>query len=673
LEVTGVWVDAETNIDYLNFFTVADSVVELIEQAQGRPLSIGVSGAWGVGKSSLVMLTKDALERRERERAEAAGIDPKDFKPKYIFVSFNAWLYQGYDDARAALMEAIAVKLNEVAEDRQTGVDKTKEFLSRIDWFRLASLTAGSAAALAFGLPPVGLIGQFASLFRRGRKDGVDTDLIEDTQDAISEGIGQGKGLLKPKPASDESPREQIQALRDSFVAALKELDITLVVLIDDLDRCLPETAVSTLEAIRLFLFLDGTAFVIAADEHMIKHAVKKHFEQPDDSLVTNYFDKLIQIPIRVPTLGTQEVRAYMFLLYVHNSTLDKTQQETIRVAVCKRLAKTWRGLRIDRAFIQSLGIPLPDELVAQLDTADRLTAIMTTASGIAGNPRLIKRILNALAVRMAVAKNQAVAVDEAALAKLLLFERLAPANLYKQLATSITNSNDGKPHILDRWEPNETTKAPHASTGHTPGLATDHHDESSGQDRDSHPEDGATAIRLSADEWNTDFVKEWLALPPRLADIDMRGALYVSREHLPVVTTEDGLSSIAAELLQALLEHPREAAVLAEKLAALSGPEQTRIFERLLDTARPIEEWGVPDILEALLVIVRVAPDLRSSLAGFLGNRPAAQIQPDLIPKIAEYPWAADLLATWANNSEIAAPVKAAIASRVNNGNIAK
>jgi len=120
--------------------------------------------------------------------------------------------------------------------------------------------------------------------------------------------------------------------------------------------------------------------------------------------------------------LGTQEVRAYMFLLYVHNSTLDKNQQETIRVAVCERLAKTWRGLRIDRAFIQSLGIPLPDELVAQLDTADRLTAIMTTASGIAGNPRLIKRILNALAVRMAVAKNQAVAVDEAALAKLLLF-----------------------------------------------------------------------------------------------------------------------------------------------------------------------------------------------------------------------------------------------------------
>jgi predicted KAP-like P-loop ATPase len=57
-----VWADTETNVDFINFATVADSVVELIEQAQGKPLSIGVSGAWGVGKSSLVMLTRDALE-----------------------------------------------------------------------------------------------------------------------------------------------------------------------------------------------------------------------------------------------------------------------------------------------------------------------------------------------------------------------------------------------------------------------------------------------------------------------------------------------------------------------------------------------------------------------------------------------------------------------------------
>jgi predicted KAP-like P-loop ATPase len=680
-----MWADTETNIDYINFSTVADSVVELIEQAQGKPLSIGVSGAWGVGKSSLVMLTKDALERRERGRARDQGIKDDDFDSKYIFVSFNAWLYQGYDDARAALMEAIAVELAKVAEERKTGIEKTQDFLRRIDWFRLASLTAGSAAALALGLPPVGLIGQFASLFNRGRKDGVDDALIEDAQGAITEGAKQAKGLLKDKPAQYETPRQRIQALRDSFVAALQELNVTLVVLIDDLDRCLPETAVSTLEAIRLFLFLDGTAFVIAADDQMIKHAVKKHFDQPDDSLVTNYFDKLIQVPIRVPTLGTQEVRAYMFLLYVHNSTLGREERERIRIAACERLAKTWQGLRIDRAFIQSLGIDLPNELVAQLDTADRLTPIMATASGIAGNPRLVKRFLNALSVRMAVARNQGVSVDEAALAKLLLFERLAPPDLYQELAASITNNVDGKPHLLDGWEPEDPGAASTTSTGpNDPADPRDHAGPaaapgSAGKETAS-PEDrieGDDAAQPEAasipEKWTTGFAKEWLALPPRLADIDMRGALYVSREHLPILTVEDGLSSTAAELLQALIEHPSEAGALTERLKELNGPEQSRIFERLLDLARPIDEWGVPDILEALLIMAQVAPGLSGSLAGFLGGRPAAQIQPDLIPRVFGQPWASDLMNTWAANRDIAAPVKAAIARRVGIGNITK
>ena len=49
-----MWVGSETSVDYLNCSSVAESVVELSEQATGRPLLIGVSGAWGVGKSSLM-------------------------------------------------------------------------------------------------------------------------------------------------------------------------------------------------------------------------------------------------------------------------------------------------------------------------------------------------------------------------------------------------------------------------------------------------------------------------------------------------------------------------------------------------------------------------------------------------------------------------------------------
>lgn len=667
-----MWLDSETDVDFINFGSVAESVAELIVQADGQPLSVGVSGPWGVGKSSLIKLTRSALDQRQ-PKAQPGG----DARPaKYVYVEFNAWLYQGYDDARAALMEAIAARLAELAEERQTGVDKTQAFLRRIDWFRFASLSAGSAAALAFGLPPVGLIGQFTSLLKRGRRDGVDEALIGDTENAVTAGTDAAKGLLKEDPGEDESPRQRIQALRDSFVAALGELDVTLVVLIDDLDRCLPETAVSTLEAIRLFLFLPGTAFVIAADDQMIKHAVRKHFDNPDDALVTNYFDKLIQIPIRVPTLGTQEVRAYMFLLYVQNSGLSAEDREVVRAAVCERLAKSWQGLRIDRSFVQGLGVVLPDDLVARLDTADRLTTLMATASGIAGNPRLIKRFLNALAVRMAVAGRQGVSVDEAALAKLLLFERLAPADLYRKLAASITNSVDGKPHLLDDLEPADPGASADPVVSHEDSKAADLAPEraAAGEVEKAAGKPSNQWSRASMpEEWATPFAAEWLALPPRLAEMDMRGALYVSREHLPILTSEDGLSSVAAELLGALTEHPTEARVLVDRLSAIAYNEQARMFETLLGLGRAETEWGVPDILEALLVMVEVVPALGGSLAGFLAGRPAAQIQPDLIPRIFDRPWAGDLMTSWTTEPDIAGPVKAAIANRAGHGNVAK
>lgn len=93
-----MWPDNETDRDFLNFTVVADTVAEIVVQAKGRPISIGISGAWGVGKSSTIKLVRRSLKQR-------SGKDSCDF----IFVEFNAWLYQGYDDARAAIMEVIGI------------------------------------------------------------------------------------------------------------------------------------------------------------------------------------------------------------------------------------------------------------------------------------------------------------------------------------------------------------------------------------------------------------------------------------------------------------------------------------------------------------------------------------------------------------------------------------
>lgn len=610
-----MWPDNETDRDFLNFTGVADTVAEIIVQAKGRPISIGISGAWGVGKSSMIRLVHRSLTHR-------SGKGKGDF----IFVDFNAWLYQGYDDARAALLEVIGEKLTAEAAKRQKGLDKAKEFAERIQWFRLAKLVAGSAVAMHAGLPPMGLLGKLYGIGKEFLSGEVTADTIEKAEKVSDEAKEAASGLLSPKKKS--SPPQEIHALRESFEKTLEAMEVTLVVLIDDLDRCLPETTISTLEAIRLFLFLKNTAFVIAADDAMIKYAVRRHFPDVTDDLVINYFDKLIQLPIRVPPLGTQEVRAYMMLLYVENSSLDESVKEIIRSGICKQLGQTWQGKRVDRAFIQSLHDKFDHELIGQFDTADRLAHLMTTASGILGNPRLIKRFLNAIAIRMAISNAHGVGVDEAVLAKMLLFERIGNPKAYTVLTNAVTESNDGKPTFLSDWE--EKANA--------------------GQE-----------VQLEG-PWDDPFVREWLTLPPRIADCDLRGVLYVSREHAPLISPQDRLSSEAAELLSALLLHPELAANLKGRLSKVARTEITVIMDRLLDRARQEQEWGAPAILEACLVAADVDPLQGTRIAAFLSDRPVAQIKANIVPKISDQPWAASVFEKWETLVGLSVPVKKAI-----------
>ncbi|MFC7876722.1 P-loop NTPase fold protein [Isoptericola sp. NPDC057391] len=621
-----VWSDNETDRDLLNFQGVADTVAEFILQANGAPISVGVSGAWGVGKSTMIQLTRAALE--EKRHAD----DPTEF----VFVEFNAWLYQGYDDARAALLDVIAVKLEAVAEERKSGADKVKEFMRRVKWLRLAKLVALPAAAVALGIPPVGLGGEIAEVVRDVRDGAADGEQIESVGSALA---AAGAGLLKP--GLEMSPPKEIQALRDSFEETLEAIGVTLVVLIDDLDRCLPETAISTLEAIRLLLFLQNTAFVIAADDEMIKRAVKKHFGGlDDDELVTNYFDKLIQVPIKVPALGIQEVRAYMMMLFIDDSTeLDIASKNTLRTAIAAGLRESWKGVRVDGAFVSQVDDQLPAALVTRLETAERLAPLMTGATHIVGNPRLIKRFLNALSIRMSIARAQGVDVDEAVLAKLLLFERVVEAPVFVELATKVNEDPDGRPTFLGPWE---------------------------------------AAVAAGAElelpkGWDTAFARDWLGLEPELAGIDLRGALYVGREQAPLVTGSDKLSAAAVELLTALTEYPREAPRMKDDLAALPSVEQGFILDRLLAIARPIQSWGSPPILDACLTMASIDPAWGQKLARFLVERPQTQISASVVPKIAGQEWSSSVFSVWKQAEGIKAPVKNAIAERSGSGNLTK
>lgn len=64
--------------------------------------------------------------------------------------------------------------------------------------------------------------------------------------------------------------REDIRKFQKEFATLLEKSKISrLVVFVDELDRCRPDTILDTLEAIKLFMFEGKVAFVIGADERV--------------------------------------------------------------------------------------------------------------------------------------------------------------------------------------------------------------------------------------------------------------------------------------------------------------------------------------------------------------------------------------------------------------------
>ena len=142
-----MWHDVETTKDLLNFMVVADTAAQLVRESSGQPLSIGVSGNWGTGKSSLVKMIGASLRKA----------DSTD--QKYIFLEFNAWLYQGYDDARMALLQSVADRLVTESECRKSHVEKALEFAKRVNWLRVGKLLAPAVTGAVMGGTVAGPIG----------------------------------------------------------------------------------------------------------------------------------------------------------------------------------------------------------------------------------------------------------------------------------------------------------------------------------------------------------------------------------------------------------------------------------------------------------------------------------------------------------------------------------
>lgn len=445
-----MWSDRESKQDFLNFTEVAEQIAALAGNHDLLPISIGVFGTWGTGKSTVLKLVGAKIAEAERPP---------------LVIEFDAWLYQGFDDAKAALMEVVADSLLAAAKDDEGLVDKIKSFASRINYFRAVGMAADFGVGMAFGVPP-GLLTRAGSAISALVAGEVRSEDAQVARDAAAGAADAWSKLVKPEKG--RTPPKEIAAFRKEFGEILTKLDRTLVLFIDNLDRCLPDVAIATLEAVRLFLFMPGTAFIVAADEDMIRHSVAKHFRDPDTTHVRDYLDKVIQVPFRVPRAGVDDVRAYMYSLFVQMQA--PSQLDAVQAALLHALQNAWQGQSFSADQIDQIA-GRPQGLLEMLGTADRLAPILVAAPSIDGNPRIIKRLLNAVILRRDLAGVRGMNVDLATLAKLAIFERGTDAEASRVLFTMVMEGGgearrllaaakdlgtDERPATPQAWQPHD-------------------------------------------------------------------------------------------------------------------------------------------------------------------------------------------------------------------------
>ncbi|WP_434131225.1 KAP family NTPase [Sporomusa sphaeroides] len=403
-----MWKDSETELDFLDYDYLLNILKDTITADSLLPASIGVYGDWGSGKSSLMYMCKKRLEQEDN---------------KIKCLVFNGWLFESYDDAKSAILGSI---LDEIAKQKRMST-KAKNILDglygSIDKFKLIK------NGIKFGTDIL-LTGGFGTLV-----DVTVNTVLKQVSDKVDEA-----DLLEIKNAiSDElnnkELRDDIRKFQQEFAQLLKETKISrLVVFIDELDRCSPNTILDTLEAMKLFMFNGKVAFVIGADERHISYAVNSKYKEIEGSSISigkEYLEKLIQYPIRIPKLNEEEVEIYIACLLLQEELLQNTFNEVIEIIRKERL-KDFTQFSLKNVIDEISNEDAKEIATESMIIARQLSSVLSR--GLSGNPRQCKRFLNSLDMRLKMAQYKNKTLDRKILAKIMMLEYIKPS-LFKALA----------------------------------------------------------------------------------------------------------------------------------------------------------------------------------------------------------------------------------------------
>ena len=260
---------ADIKSDIFNFRYHLGPIYDIIRHEKTQmPLTIGINGKWGTGKTTAMQWLFDALEKWKQS-------DESKGKVKTRNVWFYPWKYHKKEDVWKGLIAEVILNVTDFENASTATVLKSLKLLSAF---------AGESVL----------------------------DILSDTEFEVA-GFKVKPGVIKKikknfqKANHPEKPylNEYEDAFKDWIKDALSRNNERMVIFIDDLDRCMPDIALQVLEALKLYLKIDKLIFVIGMDMGVVKEAVKayyknKHIEDIDAGC---YLDKMLQVELQLSPL----------------------------------------------------------------------------------------------------------------------------------------------------------------------------------------------------------------------------------------------------------------------------------------------------------------------------------------------------------------------------------
>jgi hypothetical protein len=252
--------------DLFNFKFYAEKVQKLIQlnSSNHNPITIGIYGKWGEGKTSFLNLIENKIDHFEKKEGDK----------EYLIYHFNPWRYSNEDEMMFDFFDGLAKRFYIKKETNAQKIGKQLIKYSRY----LKSIKISSS----FGIPT-----------KLGTKITFDPSVILETLGEDLKGEEITLEILKEKVNED-----------------LEKVNFKVVVFIDDLDRLDKEEIYTILKLIKLNANFKNFIFIVNLDSDHVAKAIKNRYgDAIEDGHL--FLEKVINIPIHLPKIEDADLREF--------------------------------------------------------------------------------------------------------------------------------------------------------------------------------------------------------------------------------------------------------------------------------------------------------------------------------------------------------------------------